>query len=192
MIMIENLNDPAFQSQVQDKIDNLTKPKGSLGRLESLAAQICMIQHTLSPELRNPCNILFAADHGILAQGVSVSPKEVTWQQSYHFLEGGAGISFLCRQHGFRLMVVDAGIDHDMDYSSGIIDMKVRKGTRDFSIESAMTPDEFNLCLQRGAECVNRVHADGCNVISFGEMGCGNTSASSIWMSLLAGIPLAQ
>ena len=192
MIMIENLNDPEFQSQVQDKIDNLTKPKGSLGYLETLAGQICMIQHTLSPTLKNPCNILFAADHGILAQGVSVSPKEVTWQQSYHFLEGGAGISFLCRQHGFRLMVVDAGIDHDMDYSSGIIDMKVRKGTRDFSIESAMTPDEFNLCLQRGAECVNRVHADGCNVISFGEMGCGNTSASSIWMSLLAGIPLAQ
>ena len=192
MIMIDNLNDPEFQSQVQDKIDNLTKPKGSLGYLETLAGQICMIQHTLSPTLKNPCNILFAADHGILAQGVSVSPKEVTWQQSYHFLEGGAGISFLCRQHGFRLMVVDAGIDHDMDYSSGIIDMKVRKGTRDFSIESAMTPDEFNLCLQRGAECVNRVHADGCNVISFGEMGCGNTSASSIWMSLLTGIPLAQ
>lgn len=192
MIMIENLNDPEFQSQVQDKIDNLTKPKGSLGRLESLAAQICMIQHTLSPELRNPCNILFAADHGVLAQGVSVSPKEVTWQQSYHFLEGGAGISFLCRQHGFHLMVVDAGIDHDMDYSSGIVNMKVRKGTRDFSVEAAMTPDEFNLCLQRGAECVNRVHADGCNVISFGEMGCGNTSASSIWMSLLAGIPLVQ
>lgn len=192
MIMIENLNDPKFQSQVQDKIDNLTKPKGSLGYLETLAGQICMIQHTLTPTLKNPCNILFAADHGILAQGVSVSPKEVTWQQSYHFLEGGAGISFLCRQHGFRLMVVDAGIDHDMDYSSGIIDMKVRKGTRDFSIESAMTPNEFNLCLQRGAECVNRVHADGCNVISFGEMGCGNTSASSIWMSLLAGIPLAQ
>ena len=177
MIMIENLNDPEFQSQVQDKIDNLTKPKGSLGYLETLAGQICMIQHTLSPTLKNPCNILFAADHGILAQGVSVSPKEVTWQQSYHFLEGGAGISFLCRQHGFRLMVVDAGIDHDMDYSSGIVNMKVRKGTRDFSVQAAMTPDEFNLCLQRGAECVNRVHADGCNVLSFGEMGCGNTSA---------------
>ena len=190
--MIENLNEPEFQSLVQDKIDNLTKPKGSLGYLETLARQICMIQHTLTPTLQNPCNILFAADHGILAQGVSVSPKEVTWQQSYHFLEGGAGISFLCKQHGFRLMVVDAGIDHDMDYSSGIINMKVRKGTRDFSVEPAMTHDEFELCLQRGAECVNMAHEQGCNVISFGEMGCGNTSASSIWMSMLAGIPLAQ
>lgn len=189
---IQSTADAEFRAQVLDKIDNLTKPKGALGRLESLAAQVCMIQHTLSPELRNPCNILFAADHGILAQGVSVSPKEVTWQQSYHFLQGGAGISFLCRQHGFRLMVVDAGIDHDMDYSSGIIDMKVRKGTRDFSVEAAITPDEFELCLERGAKCVDMAHADGCNVISFGEMGCGNTSASSVWMHLLAGIPLAQ
>ena len=189
---IQSTADTEFSNLVQDKIDNLTKPKGSLGRLESLAAQVCMIQHTLSPELRNPCNILFAADHGILAQGVSVSPKEVTWQQSYHFLEGGAGISFLCRQHGFRLMVVDAGIDHDMDYSSGIVDMKVRKGTRDFSQEAAMTPREFELCLERGAECVDKVVADGCNILSLGEMGCGNTSASSIWMHLLGGIPLAQ
>ena len=187
---IQKLNDLNFQAQVWDKIDNLTKPKGALGRLESLAAQICMIQHTLSPELRTPYNILFAADHGVLAQGVSVSPKEVTWQQSYHFLEGGAGISFLCRQHGFRLMVVDAGIDHDMDYSSGIINMKVRKGTRDFSVEAAMTLSELEFAIERGADCVDKAYADGCNVISFGEMGCGNTSASSIWMSLLAGIPL--
>ena len=86
---IQSTTDTEFRAQVQDKIDNLTKPKGSLGRLESLAAQICMIQHTLSPELSNPCNILFAADHGVLAQGVSVSPKEVTWQQSYHFLNHG-------------------------------------------------------------------------------------------------------
>ena len=189
---IHDTVEPEFEALVQDKIDNLTKPKGSLGYLETLARQVCMIQHTLTPTLNNPCNILFAADHGILAQGVSISPKEVTWQQSYHFLEGGAGISFLCRQHGFSLMVVDAGIDHDMDYSSGIIDMKVRKGTRDFSVEAAMTEQEFELCIERGAECVNMAHRQGSNIISLGEMGCGNTSASSIWMSLLAGIPLAQ
>ena len=189
---IQNTYDPEFEAQVQHKIDNLTKPKGSLGRLESLAQQVCMIQHTLSPALLCPHNILFAADHGILAQGVSVSPKEVTWQQAYHFVEGGAGISFLCRQHGFRLMVVDAGIDHDMDYSSGIVDMKVRKGTRDFSIEAAMTEPEFDLCIERGAGCVDVAYGRGCNVISFGEMGSGNTSASSVWMSLLAGIPLER
>jgi len=187
---IENPVDPLFREQVLDKIDNLTKPKGSLGQLETLAAQVCLIQHTLTPRLLKPCNILFAADHGILAQGVSVSPKEVTWQQSYHFLQGGAGISFLCRQHGFSLIVVDAGIDHDMDYSSGIVDMKVRRGTRDFSVEPAMTQQELELCLSRGAECTDMVHKEGCNIISFGEMGSGNTSASSVWMSLLTGIPL--
>lgn len=189
---IQNICDQEFEDRVQDKIDNLTKPKGALGRLESLARQVCMIQHTLTPTLLHPHNILFAADHGILAQGVSVSPKEVTWQQAYHFVEGGAGISFLCRQHGFRLMVVDAGIDHDMDYSSGIIDMKVRRGTRDFSVEAAMTEPEFDLCIERGARCVDMAHEQGCNVISFGEMGSGNTSASSVWMSLLAGIPLER
>lgn len=190
--MIEDTEDAELAGRVRHKIDNLTKPRGSLGMLESLACRLCMIQHTVAPTLRHPCNILFAADHGITAQGVSVSPKEVTWQQTYHFVEGGAGISFLCRQHGFRLIVVDAGIDHDMDYSSGIIDMKVRKGTRDFSMEAAMTEDEFERCIECGAKCVDMVYGEGCNIVSFGEMGSGNTSASSVWMSLLTGIPLAR
>lgn len=179
-----------FKADAVYKINDLTKPKGSLGQLEEIALQVCMIQHTLTPTLNRPYNILFAADHGILEEGVSVSPKEVTWQQSYHFLEGGAGISFLCHQHGFRLMVVDAGIDHDMDYSSGIINKKVRKGTTSYLNAAAMSQEEMELCLQRGAECVDMAHADGCNVISFGEMGCGNTSSSSMWMTTLAGIPL--
>lgn len=189
---IERTDNPGFRTQVKDKIDNLTKPKGSLGRLEEIAEQVCMIQGTLSPTLNRPYNILYAADHGILEEGVSVSPKDVTWQQSYHFLEGGAGISFLCHQHGFKLMVVDAGIDHDINYESGIIDMKVRRGTRNFLHEYAMTAEELELCIERGAQCVDMAHADGCNVISFGEMGCGNTSASSMWMTTLAGIPLAD
>ena len=95
-----------------EKIDNLTKPKGSLGRLEELALKIGMIQHTLTPELRNPHNILFAADHGIIEEGVTVSPKEVTWQQLSHFSKGGAGINFLCDQNGFKLVLVDAGVRH--------------------------------------------------------------------------------
>lgn len=189
---IERTDNPGFRIQVKDKIDNLTKPKGSLGRLEEIAEQVCMIQGTLSPTLNRPYNILYAADHGILDEGVSVSPKDVTWQQSYHFLEGGAGISFLCHQHGFKLMVVDAGIDHEINYESGIIDMKVRRGTRNFLHEYAITPEELELCIDRGAQCVDKAHADGCNVISFGEMGCGNTSASSMWMTTLAGIPLAD
>ncbi len=174
-----------------DKIDNLTKPKGSLGRLEELALRIGMIQGTLSPELRAPHNVLFAADHGIIDEGVSVSPKEVTWQQLGHFSKGGAGINFLCEQHGFRLVLVDAGVDYDIPSGHGIIDKKVRRSTRNFLHEAAMTSEEFEVCLRRGAEVVDDVHAStGCNVISFGEMGSGNTSASSMWMHLFTGIDL--
>ena len=182
---IKPIHDPQFELEVIDKIDNLTKPKGSLGRLEELAKQICMIQHTLSPRLSNPYNILFASDHGIVEEGVSVSPKEITWQQLYNFLDGGAGINFLCRQHGFELMLVDAGVDYDLPYDRGIINMKVRKSTRNYLREAAMTKEEMELCIERGAECVEMAHNKGCNIVSFGEMGIANTSASSITLDVI-------
>ena len=166
-----------------DKINNLTKPKGSLGMLEALALQIGLVQQTLSPALHHPQNIIFAADHGIVEEGVSLSPKEVTWQQISNFLHGGAGVNFLCRQHGFTLKIVDAGVDYDLPYEKGIIDMKVRRGTRNYLHEAAMSREEMELCIERGAEVVRRCHEDGSNVLSFGEMGIGNTSASSLWMT---------
>lgn len=175
-----------------DKIDNLTKPKGSLGMLETLALRIGLIQQTLSPTLKNPHNVLFAADHGIIEEGVSVSPKEVTWQQLSHFSHGGAGINFLCDQHGFNLVLVDAGVDYDIPSGRGIIDMKVRKSTRNFLHEAAMTKAEFDLCIERGASVVERIWENGCNVVSFGEMGSGNTSSSSLWMHLFTRIPLDE
>jgi nicotinate-nucleotide--dimethylbenzimidazole phosphoribosyltransferase len=184
--------DKSIEADIIGKIDNLTKPKGSLGRLEELALHISLIQHTLNPELRKPHNVLFAADHGILEEGVSVSPKEVTWQQLSHFSKGGAGINFLCEQHGFKLVLVDAGVDYDIPSGHGIIDMKVRKGTRNFLYESAMTADELNLCIERGAEVVRDVYSEGCNVISFGEMGSGNTSPSAVWMHLFTDIDLQK
>lgn len=175
---------------IMERIDNLTKPKGSLGRLEELALQLALVQQTLTPRLSKPANILFAADHGVIEEGVSVSPKEVTWQQLGHFAKGGAGINFLCEQHGFRLVLVDAGVDYDIPAGAGIIDMKVRRSTSNFLHGPAMTVGEFGLCVERGAEVVDMVHADGCNIVSFGEMGSGNTSASSMWMHILTGIPL--
>lgn len=184
--------DQAIKEALTDKINNLTKPKGSLGTLEELALQIGLIQQTLTPTLQHPQNIIFAADHGIVDEGVSLSPKEITWQQISNFLHGGAGINFLCRQHGFELKIVDAGVDYDLPYEKGIIDLKVRKSSRNYLHEAAMTEEEMALCIERGAEVVRRSHEEGCNVISFGEMGIGNTSSSSLWMSCFTGIPLEE
>ncbi len=184
--------DRRIEKELQQKIDFLTKPKGSLGKLETLALRIGLIQQTLSPTLRNPHNVLFAADHGIIEEGVSVSPKEVTWQQLSHFSRGGAGINFLCNQHGFKLVLVDAGVDYDVPPGRGIIDCKIRRSTRNFLYGPAMTPEEFALAFERGADVVSDIHAAGCNVISFGEMGSGNTSSSSMWMHAFTGIPLAD
>ncbi|MCM1028880.1 MAG: nicotinate-nucleotide--dimethylbenzimidazole phosphoribosyltransferase [Pseudoflavonifractor sp.] len=183
--------DTSLRAAAIAKIDNLTKPKGSLGMLEEIALRLCLIQHTLEPQLRAPHNILFAADHGIVDEGVTVSPKEVTWQQLSHFSKGGAGINFLCEQHGFTLTLVDAGVDHDIPTGHGIIDMKVGRGTRNFLHGPAMSLDELHLCLSRGAEVVSEAHSStGCNIVSFGEMGSGNTSASAMWMHLFTSIPL--
>ena len=187
-----NLPDKGIKPILWDKINNLTKPKGSLGRLEELALQIGLIQQTLSPSLRHPQNIIFAADHGIVEEGVSLSPKEVTWQQISNFLHGGAGINFLCRQHGFTLKIVDAGVDYDLPYDKGIINFKVRRGTQNYLHGPAMTKEEADLCLEQGAEIVRHCHEEGSNILSFGEMGIGNTSSSSIWMSYFTGIPLVQ
>ncbi|WP_303011129.1 nicotinate-nucleotide--dimethylbenzimidazole phosphoribosyltransferase [uncultured Bacteroides sp.] len=184
--------DEAIKEPLLDKINYLAKPKGSLGRLEEIALQIGLIQQSLSPELKHPQNIIFAADHGIVEENISPSPKEVTWQQISNFLHGGAGINFLCRQHGFKLKIVDAGVDYDLPYEQGIINMKIRKGTRNFLYEAAMTPEEMELCIERGAQCTDDSYREGCNIISFGEMGIGNTSPSSLWMTSFTGIPLEQ
>lgn len=175
---------------LQEKIDNLTKPKGSLGMLEDLAMQVGWIQQSLSPTLNHPCHIVFAGDHGIAAEGVSPSPQEVTHQMIVNFWDGGAGINFLARQHNFDLKIVDAGVNFDFKTEDPIIDKKVRKSTRNYRHEAAMTKEELDLAIERGAECVQACFDEGCNVISFGEMGITNTSSSSLWMSYLTGIEL--
>ncbi|MBQ7458787.1 MAG: nicotinate-nucleotide--dimethylbenzimidazole phosphoribosyltransferase [Bacteroidales bacterium] len=186
--------DETLRPALQAKIDNLTKPKGSLGQLESIALQIGLIQQTLTPELRHPQNILFAGDHGIVAEGVSIAPREVTWQQVCHFThpQGTGGVNFLCRQHGFTLKVVDAGVDYDLPHDRGIIDFKIRRGTNNFLHGPAMSAGEMERCLECGAQVVEQCAAEGSNVLSFGEMGIGNTSPSSIWMSYFTGIPLER
>ena len=186
--------DKTLIPSIQEKIDNLNKPKGSLGRLESLALQVALIQQTLSPKLSHPCHILFGGDHGIEREGVSLSPREVTWQQMKNYDRGGGGVNVFCRQHGFNLRIVDVGVDYDFDHETypHIIDRKVAHGTRNFLYEPAMSEAEWLKALEVGAEQVDACANEGCNIICFGEMGIGNTSPSSILMHLFENIPLKQ
>ena len=180
----------SLQGAIQEKIDNLNKPKGSLGRLEELAMQVCLVQQTLEPSLAHPCHLLFGGDHGIEREGVSVSPREVTWQQMINFTRGGGGVNMFCRQHGFKLRIVDVGVDYDFSDVSGIINRKIARGTKNFLYEPAMSEEEFDRAIQIGSDLVDDCVAEGCRVLSIGEMGIGNTSPSSIWMSLFGDIPL--
>lgn len=185
--------DDTISVELQDKIDNLTKPKGSLGVLESLALQIGRVQQSLTPRLTSPHHIVFAADHGVVDEGVSISPKQVTREMVYNFLSGGAGINFLARQHNFKLKIVDAGVDYDLaDCYPEVIDMKIRRGTRNYRYEAAMTQEECDRAIECGAEATDLCADEGANIISFGEMGITNTSSSAIWMSLLCGLPLSE
>ncbi|WP_234735053.1 nicotinate-nucleotide--dimethylbenzimidazole phosphoribosyltransferase [Tellurirhabdus bombi] len=181
-----------LRRQLQDKINNKTKPLGALGKLEKLALQVGLIQQTLSPKLIQPHLVVFAASHGIARDGVSAYPTEVTHQMVLNFLQGGAAINVFTRQHGMALQLVDAGVDHDFAPSENLINAKINHGTRSFLREPAMTPEECQTCLQKGAEIVQEIAKTGCNVIGFGEMGIGNTSSASALMSQLLGIPVAE
>lgn len=184
--------DWSFEKTVQQKIDNLNKPKGSLGRLEELAMQLCLIQQTLTPSTAHPCHLLLGSDHGIEREGVSVSPREVTWQQMVNFTLGGGGVNMFCRQHGFHLRIVDVGVDHDLSSIPGIIDRKIACGTCNFLYEPAMTSEQFDQAIQTGSDLVDDCIHEGCRILSIGEMGIGNTSPSSIWMHLFCNIPLQE
>lgn len=185
--------DNSIKEDIIKKIDNLNKPKGSLGRLESLAVQICLIQQTLSPKLTGQCHILFGSDHGVERENVSVSPRDVTWQQMINFTRGGGGVNMFCRQHGFRLYLVDTGVDHDLTEYKEIINRKIANGTANFRYEDAMTEEQFEQAIDIGCEMVDKCVADnGCNIICLGEMGIANTSPSSVWMSLFGNIELEE
>lgn len=184
--------DESNKRLIQEKIDNLNKPKGSLGRLEELAMQICLIQGTMSPKLLTPCHILYGGDHGIEREGVSASPREVTWQQMINFSKGGGGVNMFCRQHGFKLHIVDVGVDYDLSSTPGITERKVAYGTEDFRYGPAMTQEQFESALMVGEDMTDKCHDEGCNIICLGEMGIANTSPSSVWMSLFCNLPIGD
>ncbi|WP_343680353.1 nicotinate-nucleotide--dimethylbenzimidazole phosphoribosyltransferase [Chryseobacterium arthrosphaerae] len=179
-------------NELQHKIDFKTKPLGALGHLEHLAHKIGMVQNTASPQLSHPYMVVFAADHGIAAAGVSAYPQEVTYQMVMNFLGGGAAINVFCRQHGIDIKIVDAGVNFDFPEGLNLIGKKVRKSSRNIIEEPAMTPEEYQQALANGRSVVAGIAETGCNIIGFGEMGIGNTSASSLMMSKLFDIPVVS
>ena len=136
--------------------------------------------------------LVFAGDHGLADAGVSPYPKEVTWQMVMNFCAGGAAINVFCKQNGINLKVVDAGVDFYFPKDLPVVDRKVAMGTKNMLEEPAMTADECRDAMSLGAELVKSEAAAGCNVIGFGEMGIGNTSASSLLMHRFLNLPVEQ
>ncbi len=176
--------------ELQFKIDNKTKPTGSLGTLEVLAKQIGTLFQTLEPKIIQPNIVVFAADHGIAQHGVSAYPQDVTRQMVTNFLEGGAAINVFCKQNNIQLSIVDAGVNYDFAPNAHLISAKVDKGTQSFLNGPAMSNDQLELCFTKGSEIVAAIAKEGSNCIGFGEMGIGNTSTASVLMSVLCGFPI--
>lgn len=179
-------------AELQAKMDKKTKPQGALGQLEALALQLGLIQQTLRPQLRNPRILVCAGDHGAAKAGLSAYPQEVTWQMVQNFLAGGAAINVLARQAGMQLVVADAGVNHDFDVCNGLLDAKVAYGTASYLDGAAMTAAQRDTAMEHGVNAIAAAHANGCNVIGFGEMGIGNTSSASLITHCLTGVPLAD
>ena len=182
----------SLNEELQKKIDAKTKPIGSLGKLEKLALQFGRIQNTLSPSLNSPTILVFAGDHGIVEEGVSPYPQEVTKQMVYNFLDGGAAINVFCRQNNISFHVVDAGVNGDFKEKPNLVSSKIGYGTNNFSKYPAMTIEECLMALKKGAELSRILPNEKCNVIGFGEMGIGNTSAASALMQKFTGLPIEK
>ena len=178
--------DEAWISRAQAHLDVLTKPLGSLGRLEELAARVVAIQQSTSPSIDRKAVVIFAADHGVTAEGVSAYPRAVTEQMVLNFLRGGAAINVLARQAGAEIHVIDVGVDAQLDHS-GLKCRKVRRGTRNFLHEPALSPEEVQSALRVGAELADDAHARGLQIVALGEMGIGNTTAASAITAALTG-----
>jgi nicotinate-nucleotide--dimethylbenzimidazole phosphoribosyltransferase len=179
-----------LQSLLQNKINQKTKPLGALGRLEELAIQIGSLQQTLSPQLRRPTLLLFAADHGLANEGVSAYPQAVTAQMVLNFVRGGAASTVFARRLGFTVDVIDAGVAHDFDESLPITHAKIAHGTQSGLHSNAMTGIQLDTALAIGALRVQAAAVAGANVIALGEMGIGNTASASLLMASLCGLPV--
>ena len=178
-----------LSAALERAVNNKTKPLGSLGVLEALAKQIGLIQGTTALSIVGPAILVFAGDHGVVEEGVSAYPQDVTWQMVENFLAKGAAINVFARQMGCALHVVDAGVNHDFGLRDGLLDRKVAHGTSNFARKPAMTAAQCGTALAHGAALAAGLQG---NVVGFGEMGIGNTTAAAALMHKLTGIPVAQ
>jgi nicotinate-nucleotide--dimethylbenzimidazole phosphoribosyltransferase len=176
-----------WRQKARQRLDTLTKPLGSLGRLEDIAAQVAAIRgHDLAEPVSKAAYV-FAADHGVTEEGVSAYPREVTRQMVLNFLSEGAAINVLARLHGAALHVVDVGVDADFASIPGLLHHKVRSGTRNMLREAAMSEEEVEKALTIGYQLGSEAAAAGCTILAIGEMGIGNTTAASAITCVLTG-----
>ena len=185
---------PELELELRHKLDHKTKPIGSLGRLESLALQMGLIQRSTTIQLQQPQMVVFAADHGLVDEGVSAYPQEVTLQMVLNMMHGGAAVNVLARQHGFDLTLVDSGVasavpeaDDSAPAQAALVRRKIGFGTRNMARGPAMTGAQTVAAMNAGFDVVS--HLPG-NVVAFGEMGIGNTSSAALILSRLCMIQL--
>ena len=184
--------DPRLLAQAQARLDRLTKPIGSLGRLEDLAARYVMITGEIKPKVPGGAVFTFAADHGVTAEGVSAYPSAVTPQMVLNFLRGGAGVNVLARHAGLEVRVVDIGVDFDFDAVPGLIHKKVMSGTKNLMKEAAMSPAQAEQAIEVGIELATEAAQQGIGLIGTGEMGIGNTTASSAITAVMTGRSVSE
>jgi len=184
--------DAAVADRVQRRLDKLTKPRGSLGKLEDLARRYAAIRRQELPRLERKLILTLAADHGVTEEGVSAFPKEVTAQMVYNFLRGGGGINVLARHVGARVLVVDIGVDHEFPPQEGLILRKVAHGTRNICKGPAMRPREMVEAVKVGLGLVDEGAAGGADILGTGDMGIGNTTPSSAILAVMTGMAVEQ
>ena len=186
---VSDLRDEALAAALQRKVDGKTVPHGALGRVAALARRLGMILGSTEPQLHAPQLVVFAADHGIAARGVSAYPSDVTWQMVGNFLAGGAAVSVLARQHGVTQTVVDCGVRHAFESAPGLLVRKIAPGTQDSTQGPAMTRAQCEEALANGMALVRALPG---NALLLGEMGIGNTSAASLLVARLGGLDVAE
>ncbi len=174
-------------AEAQKRLDSLTKPKDSLGRLEEFARRMVAITGELRPVIKRKIIFTFAGDHGVAAEGVSAFPSEVTRQMVFNFLRGGAGINVLARHAGAEVVVVDIGVDYDFDDAPGLLKRKVVAGTRNMRKGPAMTRDEAIRCIETGIAIAEQYAGPGV-IFGTGEMGIANTTPSSAMIAAFSGL----